>query len=108
MLRRLPSLNDCEGDRSRGFTFVGAKGPGEDLFVSFHDLRLAAQRRAAHYAAAGLRRGDRVATVVGRAGGGARLRAPLHPPGSLGQLDAFRDSLVGILNVATPRVLVTT
>jgi len=118
MIGVIPALNACEGDRSRGFTFVGAKGPGEDLFVSFHDLRLAAQRRAAHYAAAGLRRGDRVALVVpegehfvpaflGALWGGL-IPVPLYPPVSLGKLDAFMDSLVGILNVATPRVLVTT
>src|SRR6266404_5639035 len=118
MIGVIPALNACEGDRSRGFTFVGAKGPGEDLFVSFHDLRLAAQRRAAHYAAAGLRRGDRVALVIpegehfvpaflGALWGGL-IPVPLYPPVSLGKLDVFMDSLVGILNVATPRVLVTT
>jgi len=118
MIGVIPALNACEGERSRGFTFVGAKGPGEDLFVSFHDLRLAAQRRAAHYAAAGLRRGDRVALVIpegehfvpaflGALWGGL-IPVPLYPPVSLGKLDAFMDSLVGILNVATPRVLVTT
>ncbi|TMA14131.1 MAG: fatty acyl-AMP ligase [Deltaproteobacteria bacterium] len=114
----VPALNACEGEHSRGFTFLGAKGPGEDLFVSFHDLRLAGQRRAAHYAAAGLRRGDRVALVVpegehfipaflGALWGGL-IPVPLYPPVSLGKLDAFMEALVGILNIAGPRVLVTT
>src|SRR5207248_9826265 len=118
MIGVIPALNACEGERSRGFTFVGAKGPGEDLFVSFHDLRLAAQRRAAHYAAVGLQRGDRVALVIpegehfvpaflGALWGGL-IPVPLYPPVSLGKLDAFMDALVSILNVATPRVLVTT
>src|SRR6266478_5993232 len=118
MIGVVPALNACEGEHSRGFTFLGAKGPGEDLFVSFHDLRLAAQRWAAHYAAAGLERGDRIALVVpegehfvpaflGALWGGL-IPVPLYPPVSLGKLDAFMDSLVGILNVATPRVLVTT
>src|SRR2546430_3880404 len=118
MIGVVPALNACEGEHSRGFTFVAARGPGEDLFVSFHDLRLATQRRAAHYAAAGLGRGDRVALVVpegehfvpaflGALWGGL-IPVPLYPPVSLGKLDAFMDSLVGILNVATPRVLVTT
>src|SRR5256885_7917545 len=117
MIGVIPALNACEGERSRGFTFVGAKGPGEDLFVSFHDLRLAAQRRAAHYAAAGLQRGDRVALVIpegehfvpaflGALWGGL-IPVPLYPPLSLGKLDAFMDALVAILNVAKPRVLVT-
>src|SRR5437588_8579510 len=113
----VPALNACEGEHSRGFTFLGAKGPGEDLFVSFHDLRLAGQRRAAHYAAAGLRRGDRVAIVLPEgehfipAFLGALwiglIPVPLYPPLSLGKLDAFMDALVTILNVARPRVLVT-
>jgi fatty-acyl-CoA synthase len=118
MIEVVPALNACEGERSRGFTFVGAKGPGEDLFVSFHDLRLAAQRRAAHYLAAGLGRGDRVALVVpegqdfipaflGALWAGL-IPVPLYPPLSLGKLDAFMDALVTILNVARPRVLVTT
>src|SRR6266446_1368655 len=117
MIGVVPALNACEGEHSRGFTFLGAKGPGEDLFVSFHDLRLAAQRRAAHYAAAGLRRGDRVALVVpegehfipaflGALWGGL-IPVPLYPPVSLGKLDAFMDALVGILEVARPKALVT-
>src|SRR5437763_16214499 len=118
MIGVVPALNACEGEHSRGFTFTGARGPGEDLFLSFHDLRLAARRRAAHYAAAGLGRGDRVALVVpegeqftpaflGALWGGL-IPVPLYPPLSLGKLDAFMDALVTILNAARPRVLVTT
>jgi fatty-acyl-CoA synthase len=117
MIGVVPALNACEGDRTLGFTFVGAKGPGEDLFVSFHDLRLAAQRGAAHYAAAGLRRGDRIALIVPEgqhfipaflgALWGGMIPVPLYPPVSLGKLDAFMDALVSILNVARPRVLVS-
>src|SRR5205807_4522039 len=101
-----------------GFTFLGAKGPGEHLFVSFHDLRLATQRRAAHYAAAGLARGYRIALVVpegehfipGFLGAlwSGLIPVPLYPPVSLGKLDAFMHALVSILNVAKPRILVTT
>jgi fatty-acyl-CoA synthase len=118
MIGVVPALNALEGDHTRGFTFVGGKGPGEDLFLSFHDLRLAAQRRAAHYSKAGLQRGDRVALVVpegeqfipaflGALWAGL-IPVPLYPPLSLGKLDAFMDALVSILNVAKPRVLVTT
>ena len=118
MIGVVPALNACEGEHSRGFTFVGAKGPGEDLFLSFHDLRLATQRRAAHYAAAGLRRGDRVALIVpegehfipaflGALWAGL-IPVPLYPPVSLGKLDAFMEALVSVLDVARPRVLVTT
>ena len=117
MIGVVAALNAREGERTHGFTFVGAKGPGQDLFVSFHDLRLSAQRRAAHYAAAGLARGDRVALIIpegehfipaflGALWNGL-VPVPLYPPVSLGKLDAFMDALVSILNVATPRVLVT-
>jgi acyl-CoA synthetase (AMP-forming)/AMP-acid ligase II len=118
MIGVVPALNASEGQRERGFTFVSAKGPGEDLFVSFHDLRLLAQRRAAHYLSLGLQRGDRVALVVpeGEHFIPAFLGAlwvglvpvPLYPPLSLGKLDAFMDALVTILNAAGPRALVTT
>jgi fatty-acyl-CoA synthase len=118
MIGVVPALNAREGEHVRGFTFLGGKGPGEDLFVSFHELRLSAQRRAAHYANAGLARGDRVALIVpegehfipaflGALWSGL-IPVPLYPPLSLGKLDAFMDALVNILNVAKPRVLVTT
>src|ERR1700682_4201050 len=118
MIGVVPTLAQCEGLHERGFTFVGAKGPGEDLYLSFHELRLAAMRRAAHYQALGLKRGDRVAIVVPEGehfipaflGGmwGGFIPVPLYPPLSLGKLDAFMDALVSILNLARPRVLVTT
>ena len=90
------ALNACEGLHERGFTFVGAKGPGEDLVVSFHQLRELAQRRAAHYLSLGLRRGDRLALVIPEgehfipAFLGALwiglIPVPLYPPLSLGKL----------------------
>ena len=117
MIGIVPALDACEGLRQRGFTFVGARDRG-DLFLSFHDLRLAAMRRAAHYGAVGLQRGDRVALVIPEGehfipaflGGlwAGLIPVPLYPPVSLGKLDAFLDALVAILNVARPRVLVTT
>src|SRR5256886_6990807 len=118
MIGVVPALNACEGEHSRGFAFLGPEGPGEDLFVCFRDLRLAGQRRAAHFAAAGLRRGDRVALIVPEgehfipaflgAMWSGMIPVPLYPPVSLGKLDAFMDALVSILNVAKPRILVTT
>src|SRR5690242_1662827 len=118
MIGVVPALNAKEGVHDRGFTFVGARGPGEDLFVSFHALRLAAQRRAAHYLASGLKPGDRVALIVpegehfipsflGALWAGL-IPVPLYPPVSLGKLDAFMDALVNTLNVARPRALVST
>jgi fatty-acyl-CoA synthase len=118
MIGVVPALNALQGVHDRGFTFVGAKGPGEDLFVSFHEARLAAERRAAHYLASGLRPGDRLAIIVPEgehfipAFLGALwcglIPVPLYPPVSLGKLDAFMDALVSTLNVARPRALVST
>jgi fatty-acyl-CoA synthase len=114
----IESLDACEGVHERGFTFVGAKGAGEDLVLSFHDVRLAAQRRAAHFMSQGIVRGDRIALVIPEGEhfipaflGGMWMGAvpvPLYPPLSLGKLDAFMDALVTILNVARPKALVTT
>src|SRR5258708_10910272 len=111
------ALDAWEGLQERGFTFVNAKGPGEDLTLSFHDLRQLARQRAAHYLSLGLQRGDRVALVVpdgehfipaflGALWSGL-IPVPLYPPLSLGKLDAFMDALVNILNLARPRVLAT-
>jgi fatty-acyl-CoA synthase len=112
------ALDACEGLQERGFTFAGARGPGEDLTVSFHELKRLARQRAAHYSALGLQRGDRLALVIPEgehfipAFLGALwiglIPVPLYPPLSLGKLDAFMDALVTILNVARPRALVTT
>src|SRR5438552_11992662 len=118
MIGVVTALNACDGVRDRGFTFAGARGPGEDLFVSFDELRKLAMRRAAHYRSLGLQRGDRIALVVpdgehfipafmGALWMGL-IPVPLYPPLSLGKLDAFMDALVNILNVARPRVLTTT
>jgi fatty-acyl-CoA synthase len=114
----IESLDACEGVQEQGFTFVGAKGAGEDLVLSFHDVRLAAQRRAAHFMSQGIVRGDRIALVIPEGEhfipaflGGMWMGAvpvPLYPPLSLGKLDAFMDALVTILNVAKPKALVTT
>ena len=117
MIGVVSALDSCAGVHDRGFVFTGAKGPGEDLFLSFHELRLAAQRRAAHFASLGLRKGDRVALVVPEgehfipaflgAMWAGLIPVPLYPPVSLGKLDAFMEALVAILNVARPRALVT-
>jgi fatty-acyl-CoA synthase len=118
MIGIVDALDACDGVQESGFTFVGAKGAGEDLVLSFHDVRLAARRRAAHFLAYGIARGDRIALVIPEGEhfipaflGGLWMGAvpvPLYPPLSLGKLDAFMDALVTILNVARPKALVTT
>jgi fatty-acyl-CoA synthase len=110
------ALDAGQGIHDRGFTFVSAKGPGEDLYYTFHQLREEVQRRAHHLRSLGLSKGDRVALVVpdghefvpsflGALWAGL-VPVPLYPPLSLGKLDAFMESLTAILTAATPRVLV--
>jgi fatty-acyl-CoA synthase len=117
MIGVVQALDAARGITDRGFTFVGARGPGEDLTLSFDQLRLEALRRASHLRAMGLVKGDRLALVIpeGEDFIPTFLAAlwlgvvpvPLYPPVSLGKLDAFMDALVGILNVARPKALVT-
>ncbi|MFL5418345.1 MAG: fatty acyl-AMP ligase [Myxococcales bacterium] len=117
MIGVVDAIAACEGVHGKGFTFVSAKGPGEDLFLDFDALGLEIRRRAAHLRALGLRKGDRVALVIpdgpdfiplflGALWAGI-VPVPLYPPTSLGKLDAFMEALVGILNVAEPRILAT-
>ena len=117
MIGVVQALDRCDGLHERGYTFVNAKGPGEDLVLSFHALRREAMRRAAWLEAQGLRKGDRLAmvlpdgpdfvpTFLGALWAGM-VPVPLYPPLSLGKLDAFMEALVTILNVAQPRALIT-
>ena len=117
MIGVVQALDGARGITDRGFTFIGARGPGEDLTLSFDQLRLDALRRASHLRAMGLAKGDRLALVIpeGEDFIPTFLAALwlgvvpvlLYPPVSLGKLDAFMDALVGILDVAQPKALVT-
>ncbi|GAC1597518.1 MAG: hypothetical protein NVS4B10_07260 [Myxococcales bacterium] len=110
------ALDALAGLQHRGFTFVGGKGPGEDLVISYHELRTEAMRRGKHLRSLGLSKGDRVALVIpdgqdfiptflGAMWAGL-VPVPLYPPLSLGKLDAFMEALLTILGAAEPRVLV--
>jgi len=113
----IEALDAAKDEHRRGFTFVSAKGPGEDLTWSFSELRAEAIKRAHNLRALGLKKGDRLAlvlpdgqdfipTFLGALWAGI-VPVPLYPPLALGKLDAFMEALVGILNVSRPRVLVT-
>ena len=115
MIGVVEALEQCNGLHERGFTFLNGKGPGEDLFVSFHELRRESQKRAQALVALGLRRGDRLAMVVpdgpdfiptflGALWAGI-VPVPLYPPLSLGKLDSFMEALVTILRVADPKAI---
>jgi fatty-acyl-CoA synthase len=117
MIGVVQALERCNGLHARGYTFLNGKGPGEDLVLSFHELRREAMRRAAALEAQGLRKGDRLAmvlpdgpdfvpTFLGALWAGI-VPVPLYPPLSLGKLDAFMEALITILNAAQPKAIVT-
>ncbi|HWE26197.1 MAG TPA: fatty acyl-AMP ligase [Myxococcales bacterium] len=117
MIGVVQALDALRGVSDRGFRFSGAKGPGEDLFLSFDQLRTEALKRAAHLRSLGLTKGDRVALVLpdgqdfipaffGALWAGI-IPVPLYPPISLGKLDVFMEALVNILQVAEPKALIT-
>ena len=56
-------LDAMKDVRDRGFTFLNAKGPKEDLALTFSELQAETARRAHHLKTLGLQRGDRVALV---------------------------------------------
>jgi len=111
------ALDALKGVHGRGYTFL--RGDSRDeLFMSFDQLRLEAAQRGEHLRRAGLKKGDRVALVIpegeqfiptfyGALWAGL-VPVPLYPPLALGKLDAFMQALTAILNVAEPRLLVTT
>ncbi|MFE3986082.1 fatty acyl-AMP ligase [Nocardia tengchongensis] len=99
----------------RGFSFV----VDEDVvdFVSFVDFREQTADLAVRFAGLGLKRGDRVLMVLPDQKEFALLFAgmiragvvpvPVFPPFLLGQLEAYKDKLRGIVASCTPSVVVT-
>jgi fatty-acyl-CoA synthase len=117
MVDIVSALDELRGQQERGFTFLDAAGAGQDRFVSFHALRADVARCAANLRARGLDRGDRIALVLpdgadfipvflGALWTGI-VPIPLYPPVSLMKLEAFMETLLGILRVSTPRAIVT-
>src|ERR1700686_1662494 len=110
------ALDALAGVQDRGHTFVGAKGPGEDLIIPYHALRMDVMRRAKQLRALGLSKGDRVPLVIPdgqdfiptflAAMWAGVVPVPLYPPLSLGKLDAFMEALLTILAAAGPKVLI--
>jgi fatty-acyl-CoA synthase len=109
------AIDASEGLTTRGYTFLDRDSEGN--FYSFERLRTEAMRRAAHFRAQGLKKGDRVALIVpegedfvptflGAVWAGI-VPVPLYPPLSMGKLDAYVDTLVAIMTKAKPALVVT-
>ena len=100
-------------DRERGFVFVSADGT-ERLF-SFHDIAEEAERRGAHLAARGLRKGDRVALVLpegeqfvlsflGALFAGV-VPVPIYPQLSFKNIEGYHDTVAHIVRASGAAML---
>ncbi len=103
-------------DRERGFVFVRPDGT-EKLF-SFHDIAAEAERRGAHLAARGLRKGDRVALVLpegeqfvlsflGALFAGV-VPVPIYPQLSFKNIEGYHDTVAHIVRASGATMLLTT
>jgi fatty-acyl-CoA synthase len=109
------ALDGAEGLTSKGFSFMDRDK--KTAFVSFDGLRTEAMRRAAHFRSHGLKAGDRLALVLPdgddfvptflAAVWAGIVPVPLYPPLSLGKLDSYLETLVGILSKSKCTHLVT-
>lgn len=102
-------------DRARGFVFVRSDG-SEKLF-SFHDLALECERRGAHLAARGLRKGDRLAMVLPdgedfvlsflAALFAGIVPVPIYPQLSFKNIEGYHDTLAHIVRASGASMLLT-
>ncbi len=104
------------GDRERGFVFV--KSDGSERLVTFHDIDAEAERRAAHFAAWGLRKGDRLAMVIpdgdefvlsflGALFAGV-VPVPIYPQLTFKNLEAYVDTVAHIARASGSLLVLTT
>jgi fatty-acyl-CoA synthase len=102
-------------DRERGFVFVRPDG-SEKLF-SFHAIAAEAERRGAHLAARGLRKGDRLALVLpegeefvlsflGALFAGV-VPVPIYPQLSFKNIDGYHDTVAHIVRASGAAMLLT-
>jgi fatty-acyl-CoA synthase len=115
-----PTLVDAvralSSDAARGFVFV--RHDGSERLVTFRDIALEAQRRAASLAAHGLRKGDRLALVIpdgeefvlsflGALFAGV-VPVPIHPQLSSRDVDGYCDTVAHIARASGASLILTT
>jgi fatty-acyl-CoA synthase len=110
-IQAIERLSEAQG----GFTFLGADG--QDRFLSYPQIAIAAAKRAAVLKARGVKPGDRVALVlpdpqdfvlsflaVVYAGA---VAVPMYPPLSLGKLDQYLQSSARVVAASGSKLLIT-
>ncbi len=103
-------------NNDKGFVFVRADGT--ERFCSFQTIDAEATRRGAHFAARGVKKGDRVALVIPDpdefvltflgaiyAGG---VPVPMYPQLSFKNVDGYHETVTHITNASGAKLLVTT
>jgi len=100
---------------SRGFRFLTSKG--EERFYAYEQLEAEAHRRAAHLAALGLAKGDRLAIVVAEgdefvlsflgACVAGLVPVPIYPRATFKGIEGYADTVAHIARASGARVLLT-
>jgi fatty-acyl-CoA synthase len=110
------AVNELARTSSLGFTFV--RSDGSERHVPFPELREEARRRAAHFAARGLSKGDRLAIVVpdpdefvlsflGAIFAGV-VPVPMVPQLSFKNVETYHDTVAHIAKASGAKLLLTT
>ena len=106
----------ADDDRARASS--SSEPDGTERFCSFHDIAAEAERRGAHFAARGLRKGDRVAMVVpdgdefvlsflGALFAGV-VPVPIYPQLSFKNVEGYHDTVAHIARASGATMLLTT
>ena len=119
-MRVAPTLVDAvrqlREDRERGFVFV--RPDGAERLVSFAEIAAEAERRAAHFVARGLRKGDRLAMVIpegeqfvlsflGALFAGV-VPVPIYPQLTFKNIDGYHDTVTHIARASGAAMLLAT
>jgi len=110
------ALRKLSGDERRGFTFL--RGDGTERFCSFAEMCRLAEARGAHFAARGLKKGDRLAMVVpdpdefvlsfvGAMFAGI-VPVPMYPQLSFKNVEGYHETVAHITQAAGASLLLTT
>jgi fatty-acyl-CoA synthase len=115
-LTLISALTRLRRGPGRGFRFVSATG--EERYYAYEELEAEARRRAAHLAAAGLEKGDRLALVIAEgdefvlsflgACVAGIVPVPLHARATFKGLEGYAETLAHIVSAAGARALLTT